>query len=62
MLDYWKAEVTRVEDHFKEQEEKFREQALKEIERKVRQSVQDEMTQKNERMTAVLKLMSAYKS
>jgi hypothetical protein len=36
MLDYWKAEVTRVEDHFKEQEEKFREQALKEIERKVR--------------------------
>ena len=39
MLDYWKAEVHRVEEHFNEQADKLREQALKEIERKLRESM-----------------------
>jgi DNA repair exonuclease SbcCD ATPase subunit len=61
MLDYWKAEVHRVEEHFNEQADKVREQALKEIERKVRESIQAELTKKNDRMTTALKLWSAYK-
>lgn len=61
MLDYWKAEVHRVEENFNEQADKLREQALKEIERKVRESMQAELTKKNEQMTKILQLRSAYK-
>lgn len=42
MLDYWKGEVRRVEEQHNEQNEKFRDQILKEIELKIKQRVEKE--------------------
>jgi hypothetical protein len=43
MLEYWKGQVKQVEEHHIVQADTFREQALKEIERKIRHTVETEV-------------------